>query len=63
MTLKYIKLCKNMIAYFFFINRQSGAVVREAGGYTKGPGYESWVRHGYQIVRPWPRQWLHDSAL
>ena len=40
------------------MSRPSGAVVRGAGCYTKGLGFESQVKHGCQTVRPWPNQWL-----
>ena len=44
-------------------SRPSGAVAREAGCFTQGPGFESWVRHGCQTIRPWNQQWLSGSAL
>ena len=39
-----------------------GKVVREAGCYTKGPGFKSRVRHGCRAVRPWLHQWLSSKT-
>ena len=44
-------------------SRPSGAVVREAGCCTKDPGFESWVRHGCQTVRPRRHQWLRSKLV
>ena len=43
--------------------RPSVAMVKEVGCCTKGPGFESRVRHGYQTVRPWPHQWLRSKTV
>ena len=40
-----------------------GEVIREAGCWTKGPGFESRVRHGCHTVRPWPHQWLCSKTV
>ena len=45
------------------LRRLSSVVVREAGCYIKGPGFEPRVRHGCQSVRPWSHQWLSSSAF
>ena len=45
------------------MGRPSGVVARRAGCYTKGPGFEYRIRHGYKNVLPWPHQWLRGSAL
>ena len=49
--------------YLCLLGRPNRVVVRGAGCYIKGPGFESRVRHGYQTVRPRPHQWLSGSAL
>ena len=46
----------------FFNAPPNGAVVREAGCYTRGSGFESRVRHGCRAVRPWPHQWLRSKT-
>ena len=43
-------------------SQPSGVVVRGAGCYTKGPGFESRVRHGCQTVRPRSHQWLRSKT-
>ena len=40
----------------FLVGRPNGSVVREAGCYTRGFGFESRVRHGCRAVRPWLHQ-------
>ena len=42
--------------------RPCDVVAREAVCYAKNPGFESWVRHGYQTVRPWSHQWLRSKT-
>ena len=52
--------------FFLFFNLADQALsveVKGAGCYTKGSGFEFRVRYGFQTVRPWPHQWLTDSAL
>ena len=43
--------------------RPSGVVADGASCNTKGPGFESRVRHGCQTVCPWPLLRLCGSAL
>ena len=38
-----------------------GEVFWKAGCYTKGPGFESRVKHGCRAVRPWSHQWLRSK--
>ena len=52
----------SLYLYIYFFGRPSDVVVRRAGCYTKGPGFESRVRHGCQTVRPRSYQWLSGSA-
>ena len=41
----------------------SNVEVRGADCYTKGPGFEFWVKDGCQTVRPLSHQWLGGSEL
>ena len=61
--IKKILYLKDLKVILTSNHRQSGAMIREAGCYTKGPGFESRIKHGCHIARPWPHQWLRGSAV
>ena len=44
-------------------SRLNGVMARWAGCYTKGPEFESWIRHGCQTLRPKPHQWLNSKLV
>ena len=53
---------ENLMVVMISMSRPIGVVVRGAGWNTKGPGFESRVRHGCQTVRPRPHQWLRSKT-
>ena len=52
----------NKIFFFYNLSPTGCEVVKEAGCWTKGPGFESRARHGCWTVHPWLHQWLHSKT-
>ena len=61
---RYVRHTKSILfPIWFHLGQPSGIVFRGAGCYTKGPEFESRVRHGCQTIRPRHPQKLSISAL